>query len=29
MEHDENLAKQSKCFCETCTDRAAWEGQDR
>lgn len=28
MEHDETLADSSECYCETCTDRAAWFAQD-
>jgi len=28
MEHDPKLANRSECYCETCTDRAAWHGQD-
>lgn len=28
MEHDAQLAARSDCYCESCTDRAAWYGQD-
>jgi hypothetical protein len=28
MDHDETAARRSECFCETCTDRAAWGAQD-
>lgn len=29
MDHDEDAAKRNECYCETCTDRAAWDAQDR
>ena len=28
MDHDEAAANRSDCYCETCTDQAAWYGQD-
>lgn len=28
MEHDQTAADRSQCYCETCTDLAAWYGQD-
>ena len=29
MEHDKEAAARSECYCETCTDRAAWYDMDR
>jgi hypothetical protein len=28
MDHDEKAADRNECYCEGCTDRAAWYGQD-
>jgi hypothetical protein len=28
-DHDESAARRGECYCETCTDRAAWYDQDR
>lgn len=28
MDHDPTAADRSECYCETCTDQAAWYGQD-
>lgn len=29
MDHDDKAADRSECYCETCTDVAAWHNQDR
>lgn len=28
MDHDETAAARNECYCENCTDRAAWDAQD-
>lgn len=29
MDHDQQAANRSECYCETCTDRAAWQDSAR